>query len=215
MQPNRGSNRSNEPARSNAPMRIAPADTAGGVPVMPTAQPRRAARRRGPINPVYLLLLTVLPLGLLAIMVWAASGLFPRSDSPRIEPTAVITPGNSLALDLEAAYDKNGAAYRREGDIIYVTGTVKNNAKQPVHNVTLKAFLYNDGDAGHPELVGSGLGWALGDIAPGATAPFTVTAQLSSAHPGTGIGTPTPAPQDFKTVQVLVDQVWADPTAIP
>ena len=182
---------------------------------MPTAQPRRVARRRGPINPIYLLLLTVLPLGLLAIMVWAASGLFPRSNRVKVEPTAVITPGNTLAADLQADYDKNGAAYRREGDIIYVTGTVKNNAKQPVHNVTLKAFLYNDSTQGHPELVGSGIGWALGDIAPGATAPFTVTAQLSSAHPGTGLGTPTPAPQDFKTVQVLIDQVWADPTPIP
>src|SRR5262249_20069957 len=156
-------------------------------------------------------LLTVLPLGILAIMVWSAAALFPHSDQPRIEPTAVITPGNPLAAQLVASYDTNGASYQRDGDIVFVTGTLKNNSSEPVHNATLQAFLYDTDAQGNPDLVGSGIGWALGDIAPGATAPFTVTAQLSGG-PGVGLTTPTPVPRDFKTVQVLPDQAWADAT---
>ena len=55
----------------------------------------------------------------------------------------------------------------------------------------------------------------MGDIAPGATVPFTVTAQLSSA-PGVKLGTPTPVPLDFTTVDVQVDTVWLNtPTPVP
>jgi hypothetical protein len=213
MQPDRVPNRSNEPARSNAPLRIAPAEAPAGVPVLPTIERPRRTRRRGPINPVYLLLLTLLPLLMLAIMVWAAAALFPRSTSPRVQPTAVITPGNALAENVQASYDPNGATYRREGDIVYVTGTVKNNTDTTLLNITLKAFLYN-GPEDNKTLVGSGIGWALGDIAPGASAPFTVTAQLSSG-PVPGAGTPTPPPEAFNSVRVLADQVQVVPTPTP
>src|SRR5947209_7294126 len=99
------SNRSNEtvrigPAtanRSNELPRVSPLQQASGMPLLPTSRPARARRRSGPINPIYLLLVTVLPLAILGSMVWAAAGLFPHAEQARPFAVAVITPASDLA----------------------------------------------------------------------------------------------------------------------
>jgi hypothetical protein len=127
----------------------------------------------------------------------------------------VITPAAGDASQIQLTYAQDAASQQRDGDKVYISGTAKNNSSLTVNNVFLKAFLYRKGAAGGQQLVGSGVGNSAGPIAPGATAPFTVTAQLA-AGPGVKIGTPTPAPEDFETVQVLVDQVWIPtPAATP
>ena len=205
--------------RSNVPVRLEdpagpPAAPPAGVPVMPTARPRRAARRRGPINPIYLLLVTVVPLVLLGVMVWAAAAQYTPPSRPEPQALIIITPVADLAPQIALTYNPDAAAATRDGDQVLVSGQVKNNTSLVVHGVYLKAFLYRPDGLGGQEAVGSGVGNAVGDIAPGASAPFTVTAQLSRG-PGVKLGTPTPLPQDFKTVQIFVDQVWSGSTPTP
>jgi hypothetical protein len=206
MQPNRTPNRSNEPAR------ITPLEQAGRMPVLPTSRPARVPRHRGPINPVYIVLITVVPLAMLATMVWAAAGMFPRDETAGQAAAMIqISPTAEVATKLQLQYSKDAASQRREGDQVYITGQLTNTSNEVVHGAFLKAFLYAPG----PVVVGSGIGNAVGDIAPGATVPFTVTAQLSSA-PGVTLGTPTPPPLDFTTVDVQVDTVWLNtPTPVP
>ena len=206
MQPNRTPNRSNEPVR------ITPLDQTGSVPVLPTSRPARVARRRGPINPVYIVLITVVPLAMLATMVWAAAGMFPHDETTGQAAAMIqITPTAEVATKLQLKYNKDAAGQRREGAMVYITGQLTNTSNEVVHGAFLKGFLYAPG----PTVVGSGIGNAVGDIAPGATVPFTVTAQLSSA-PGVKLGTPTPVALDFTTVDVQVDTVWLNtPTPVP
>jgi hypothetical protein len=217
----RVANRVNEPAsarvanRSNQPTPAGAYAPAGGVPMLPTSRPMRRERRRGPINPVYIVLITVVPLAMLATMVWAAAVLFAAPNQNQPAAMIRITPAAADASQIALTYQQDAAAQRREGDQVYISGTAKNNSNMTINNVFLKAFLYRKGANGGAELAGSGVGNSGGPLAPGATAPFTVTAQLA-AGPGVKIGTPTPAPQDFETVQVLVDQVWIPtPAATP
>ncbi len=213
QQPDRVSNRSNTPARANEPAPITPLEQASRMPILPTSRPRRAARRRGPINPVYILLLTLMPLVMIGVMVWAAAVLFQPSAAAAPQITNFV-PANALATEVQPAYNSDIGAYKRDGDLVTVTGQVKNNSDTGMRDLTLKAFVYGTGSDGKPAVVGSGVGWAYGEIAPGATAPFTLT-----AHIGPGIttvaGTPGPAPVQPRTVQVLVDQVWAVATPTP
>ena len=208
-----GSNRVNEPAaarvanRSNQPAPAGALSQGASVPMLPTSRPLRRERRRGPINPVYIALITLVPLAMLATMVWAAANLFAASNQNRPAAMIIITPAAGDASQIQLTYPQDAASQRREGDQVYISGTAKNNSSATINNVFLKAFLYRKGPQGAQELAGSGVGNSGGPLAPGASAPFTVTAQLA-AGPGVKIGTPTPAPEDFETVQVLVDQVW-------
>jgi len=209
MQTNPPSNRSNEP------IRVAPLDQAGRVPVLPTSRPARQVRRKGPINPVYLLLITVVPLLLLGTMVWAAARLFPPPSRPQAGVMVKITPAAGLAAQIAVTWAKDAAAQRRDGDQVYVTGQVTNHSSTPIYGVYLKAFLYTPDGMGGQKLVGSGVGSAGGDLAPGATAPFTVTAQVNTG-PVPKAGDPQPTPATFQTVDVQVDQLWLPtPTAPP
>src|SRR5579859_354359 len=183
------------------------------LPVLPTSRGPRTARRTGPINPVYLLLITVVPLAILASMVWAAAGMYHVTAAAPANEVVVLTPAFAAAPDaITRSYKPAAADQTREGDIVFTTGTVTNNTQSVVRGVYLKAFLYRTGANGAQELVRSGVGNALGDIAPGASAPFTVTSQLSGG-PVPKDGTPTPA-KNFDRVEVFVDQV-VGPTSVP
>ncbi|MDQ2807924.1 MAG: hypothetical protein M3Z04_13605 [Chloroflexota bacterium] len=221
MQDNR-SNRTNEGVtitprtanRANTVARVTPLEQASGMPALPTSRPQRERRATGPINPVYIALITLVPLAILATMLFASAKMFPPPD--RVLPGAQvrITPGSELASQIGLTYSptKDGT-HRREGDKVYITGQAKNNTDRTIFGIYLKAFLYRPDALGGQELVGSGVGNAAGDVAPGATVPFTITAQLAGG-PAPKAGMPTPPPKDYETVEIYTDQVWG-PTPTP
>ncbi|MGI8588176.1 MAG: hypothetical protein ACR2M0_10890 [Chloroflexia bacterium] len=215
MQPDRSSNRSNTPARANTPARVTPLEQASRIPLLPTSRPARARRRTGPLNPVYLLLVTVVPLTILAVMVWAASGQYASLGKPQPGVVVVLTPAADVASRISLTYPKDTASQQRQGDIVTINGQAKNNSSAKLRGVYLKAFLYRPDAHGGQELVGNGVGSTGGELLPGAAAPFTVTAQLSGGPAPSKPGTPPVPPKDFQTVNVQVDQVWIDPTPTP
>ncbi len=222
MQDNR-SNRTNEGVivtprtanRANTVARITPLEQASRMPSLPTSRPQRERRATGPINPVYIALITLVPLAILATMLFASVKLFPPPD--RVLPGALvqITPISELApqIGLTWARTKDGT-HRREGDKVYITGQAKNNSDRTIFGIYLKAFLYRPDALGGQELVGNGVGNAVGDIAPGATVPFTITAQLTGGPAPSKASTPTLPPKDYETVEIYTDQVWG-PTPTP
>ncbi|HUS16764.1 MAG TPA: hypothetical protein VM536_17345 [Chloroflexia bacterium] len=200
--------------RANDAVRISPLEQASRMPLLPTSRPARVARRTGPINPVYLVLVAVVPLVLLGTMVWAAAALFPPPSRPEPGVMVQITPANEFGHSMVLDYKKtNDPSYRRENDWVFVTGRLQNNSQQVVHGVFLKAFFYRKDALGGAELVGTGIGSTAGDIPPGGTADFVVPGQLTGG-PVPKEGTATP-PRDYETVDVQVDQVWTDPTPVP
>jgi len=221
MQDNR-SNRTNEGVtitprtanRANTVARITPLEQASGMPALPTSRPRRERRATGPINPIYIALITLVPLAILATMLFASAKMFPPPD--RVLPGALvqITPASDLWRQVVPSYSKTkDATHRREGDKVYITGQVKNGTDHTIFGIYLKAFLYRPDALGGQELVGSGVGNAVGDVAPGATVPFTITAQLTGGPAGKA-GTPTLPPKEYETVEIYTDQVWG-PTPTP
>ncbi len=221
MQDNR-SNRTNEGLpltprtanRANTVARVTPLEQASGMPALPTSRPQREGRATGPINPVYIALITLVPLAILATMLFASVKLFPPPDRVLPGVPVKITPISDLAPQIALTYSQaKDGTHRREGDKVYISGQVKNNSDRTIFGVYLKAFLYRPDELGGQALVGSGIGNAAGDVASGATSPFTITAQLAVGPVPIKAGTPAP-PTDYQTVNIQVDQVWG-PTPTP
>ncbi len=222
MQDNR-SNQTNEGVtitprtsnRANTVARVTPLEQASGMPMLPTSRPQRERRATGPINPIYIALITLVPLAILATMLFASVKLFPPPD--RVLPGALvqITPGSELAshIGLTWSHTKDGT-HRREGDKVYIIGQAKNNSDRTIFGIYLKAFLYRPDALGGQELVGSGVGNAVGDVAPGVTVPFTITAQLTGGPVPAKAGTSPLPPKEYETVEIYTDQVWG-PTPTP
>jgi hypothetical protein len=223
-------NRSNDPLviaprtrnRANTLPSVNPMEQASRTPALPTSRPQAERPSTGPINPVYIALITLVPLAILGTMLLASVMLFRPPDEKHPGVMAIITPGADptvLALvHPSLVYDKTKTAtHRRDGDKVYITGSVTNNSNKPVAGIFLKAFLYRPDGLGGQQMVGTGIGNTVGEIAPGATVPFTVSAQLTGGPVPKDMTTPTP-PGDYETVDIQVDQVWVPapaPTTTP